>query len=204
MPLSLWLSMSAICILGAISPGPSLAVVIRNTVTGGRSHGIITALAHGTGIAIWALLTATGIGLLISRNPALFEVIRWTGAVALVYLAIRYLRTRSDGAVPSDSKQTPIKQVGSPFRDGFLISVTNPKIALFFLALFSQFVRPDADWSEKVVMVGTASTIDTAWYIFVVVTLSHSAILAHLQQRAVLLDRIFGLVLIALALAVAI
>ena len=125
--------MATICILGAMSPGLSLAVVIRNTVTGGRSRGVITALAHGSGIAIWALLTAIGIGLLISRNPALFETIRCIGAMVLVYLGIRYLRNRSDDAKLVDFKQIPIKRGGSPFRDGILISITNPKIAVFFL-----------------------------------------------------------------------
>ena len=87
--------MATICILGAMSPGPSLAVVVRNTVTDGRSCGVITALAHGAGIAIWALLTAIGIGLLISRNPALFETIRWIGAMVLVYLGHAPLETFS-------------------------------------------------------------------------------------------------------------
>ena len=84
MPLSLWLSMSAICILGAMSPGPSLAVVVQNTLAGGRAQGVVAALSHGVGIIIWALLTAGGIGLLIAQQPALFDGMRYGGAILLV------------------------------------------------------------------------------------------------------------------------
>jgi threonine/homoserine/homoserine lactone efflux protein len=112
--------------------------------------------------------------------------------------------TRSEVIESLDPESSSTKPIGSPFRDGFLIAVTNPKIALFFLALFSQFVRPHAGWGEKIVMVVTAGTIDTLWYAVVALALSHSAILSRLRRWAVALDRIFGLVLIALAIRVAI
>ena len=204
MPLPLWLSMVTICVLGAISPGPSLAVVVRNTVAGGRAHGLATALSHAAGISLWALLTAAGIGFVIIRNPALFDSIRWAGALVLLFLGGRYLLTRSEVIESLDPESSSTKPIGSPFRDGFLIAVTNPKIALFLLALFSQFVRPHAGWGEKIVMVVTAGTIDTLWYAVVALALSHSAILSRLRRWAVALDRIFGLVLIALAIRVAI
>ena len=91
----------------------------------------------------------------------------------------------------------------SAARDGFLIAIMNPKIALFFLALFSQFVRPDAGMTEKAIMAATAGVIDALWYIIVAVVLSHSIILEWLRARACLLDRLFGLILIALAIRVA-
>ena len=112
--------------------------------------------------------------------------------------------TRPKVMEPADPEPHLTKLTRSPFRDGFLIAVTNPKIALFFLALFSQFVRPNADWGEKIVMVITAGTIDTLWYAVVALALSHSAILSRLRRWAVALDRIFGLMLIALAIRVAI
>ena len=118
-------------------------------------------MSHAAGIILRALLTATGIGFLIIRNPALFDAVRWAGALVLVFLGNRYLLTRSEVIKSLDPESNSTKQVGSPFRDGFLIAVTNPKIALFFLALFSQFVRPYAGWGEKIVMVITAGTIDT-------------------------------------------
>ena len=202
MPLSLWLSMSLICIFGAMSPGPSLAVVVQNTLSGGRLQGVITGIAHGFGIVIWAGLTAGGIGLLITQQPTLFNGMRYAGAAILVYLGIRSLRSTAGAAETLQS--TNNSPSASAARDGFLIAILNPKIALFFLALFSQFVRPEAGMGEKVIMALTAGGIDALWYIIVALLLSHSAILDRLRARARFLDRLFGLILIGLAIRVAI
>ena len=201
MPLSLWLSMSLICIFGAMSPGPSLAVVVQNTLSGGRIQGVITGISHGLGIVIWAGLTAGGIGLLITQQPALFSGMRYAGAALLVYLGIRSLRSTAGAA---DVLQRPNSSPSaSAVRDGFLIAILNPKIALFFLALFSQFVRPEAGMGEKAIMALTAGFIDALWYIIVALVLSHSTILDRLRARARFLDRLFGLILIGLAIRVA-
>ena len=201
MPLSLWLSMSLICILGAMSPGLSLTVVVQNTLSGGRLQGVITGISHGFGIVIWAGLTAGGIGLLITQQPDLFNGMRYAGAAFLVYLGIRRLRGTTGTANALQSSNN--KPSASAARDGFLIAILNPKIALFFLALFSQFVRPEAGMGEKVIMALTAGGIDALWYIIVAVVLSHSTILDRLRARARFLDRLFGLILIGLAVRVA-
>ena len=192
--------MSAICILGAMSPGPSLGVVVQNTLAGGRAQGVVTALSHGVGIIIWAMLTAGGIGLLITQQPALFEGMRYGGAILLVYLGIRSLRSTASA---TEALHTVTTAHTTPVRDGFAIAIINPKIALFFLALFSQFVRPTAGMGEKVIMGLTAGVIDVLWYALVALALSHSAILDRLRARALVLDRLFGLILIALAVRVA-
>ena len=61
MTLATWFSLLAICCLGAMSPGPSLAVVLRHTISNGRAHGMVTAISHAAGVAIWALLTVWGL-----------------------------------------------------------------------------------------------------------------------------------------------
>lgn len=202
MPLTLWLSMSLVCIFGAMSPGPSLAVVVQNTLTGGRMQGVITGIAHGLGIVIWAGLTAAGIGLVITQHPALFDAIRYGGAVLLLYLGIKSFTSRSAASEALSSNASALHQ--SAARTGFLIAISNPKIALFFLALFSQFVRPEAGITEKIIMALTAGIIDAIWYIVVALVLSQSRLLAWLRSRALVLDRVFGVILVALAIRVAI
>src|SRR6056297_690961 len=71
MPLSLWFSLAAVCAMGAMSPGPSLALVLRHTLGGGRLPGIAAALAHALGVGFYALLTVWGLGALIVRFPLL-------------------------------------------------------------------------------------------------------------------------------------
>ena len=202
MPLTLWLSMSLVCIFGAMSPGPSLAVVVQNTLTGGQMQGVITGIAHGLGIVIWAGLTAAGIGLVITQHPALFDAIRYGGAVLLLYLGIKSFTNRSAASEALSRNASALHQ--SAARTGFLIAISNPKIALFFLALFSQFVRPEAGITEKIIMALTAGVIDAIWYIVVALVLSQSRLLTWLRSRALVLDRVFGVILVALAIRVAI
>jgi len=202
MPLTLWLSMSLVCIFGAMSPGPSLAVVVQNTLTGGRMQGVITGIAHGLGIVIWAGLTAAGIGLVITQHPVLFDAIRYGGAVLLLYLGIKSFTNRSAASEALSRNTSALHQ--SAARTGFLIAISNPKIALFFLALFSQFVRPEAGITEKIIMALTAGVIDAIWYIVVALVLSQSRLLTWLRSRALVLDRVFGVILVALAIRVAI
>ena len=97
MELTSWLALAAICVMGAISPGPSLALIIRNTVQGGQGHGVATALGHGLGVGIYALITALGLAILITQTPLLFDLIRYGGAAFLAWLGIKALLARPAG-----------------------------------------------------------------------------------------------------------
>ena len=194
-----WVSLATICILGAMSPGPSLAVIIRNTVAGGRATGLATALAHGVGVGVYALLVAFGLGLLVTGSEVLFRIVQLAGAAFLAYLGVTALLS-TGSAEPETAEVAAGKARGA--RDGFLIAFLNPKIAVWFLALFSQFLRPEAGAVEKVMMAGLAAFIDAAWYAVVAIVLSQGSILEWLRRRSLWVDRIFGVILIALALRV--
>ncbi|HIN17420.1 MAG TPA: LysE family translocator, partial [Gammaproteobacteria bacterium] len=85
-------------------------------------------------------------------------------------------------------------------REGFMIAFMNPALPLFFLALFSQFVRETAPWQETVIITATAGGIDITWYIVVALVLSHTAVLDRLRHRAHIFDRVFGVILLGLAI----
>lgn len=197
---SQWLSLALVCLLGAMSPGPSLVVVVRQSITGGSRAGITCAVAHGVGIFLWAALMVSGLGALVVASPDIFLAFRFAGAAFLFYLGIQSLRATSAGSeevtAPFDGNH------GSPAREGFLIALTNPKIAVFFGALFSQFIRPDAPAVEQWMIAGTAAIIDILWYAAVALLLSRTAVLAQFQRRNVLLSRVFGAILIAVAFSV--
>ena len=195
-----WLSLAAVCALGAISPGPSLAVVLRNTLIGSRREGMLTAISHGVGVGLYALAVALGLAVVIAGSPTLFRALQLGGALFLLYLGVRALTSR--GALDETGAQPPRRGVNG-LRDGFLIAFLNPKIAIFFLALFSQFVRPSAQLPEKLLMALLAAGIDTAWYLLVAAVLSHGPVLGWLRRRAVWIDRVFGVLLVALAIRVA-
>lgn len=200
MELTSWLALAAICVMGAISPGPSLALIIRNTVQGGQGHGVATALGHGFGVGIYALITALGLAILITQTPLLFDVIRYGGAAFLAWLGVKaLLATPVKGEVREEVHQLRGRQGAF---EGFMVAFLNPQLAVFFIALFSQFVHADTGWREGGIMMLTAGGIDAIWYVLVALVLSRGPVLAWLKAKSFVIDKVSGLVLLGLALKV--
>ncbi|MEH6570515.1 MAG: LysE family translocator [Halioglobus sp.] len=195
MELSFWLSLFSICLLGAMSPGPSLAVVMRSTLHGGHSAGYASAIAHGFGVALYGLLTVAGLAVVLTRTPAIYLTLQFLGALYLLYLGIKSLRRSSGPALTGNEDATS----HSPIVSGFLVAFLNPKLAIFMLALFSQFLRPESGWEEKWIMVATVGITDMCWYAVVATLISRKSFLARLRNSAAIIDRVFGVILILLA-----
>lgn len=196
MTITIWLTVVSICLLGAMSPGPSLAVVLQQTLSGGRKTGLIAAVAHGLGIGLYALLCISGIAVIITASSLLFTVLQWLGAGYLIWLGIKGLRAKASG----DEQLTDAPTTGSAARDGFLVVFLNPKVAVFFIALFSQVIGSETTLLEKAAYTATALFIDMGWYVIVAWSFSNPRWLGSLQQNRVWLERIFGVVLITLAI----
>lgn len=196
-----WLSLAAICFMGAVSPGPSLAVVMGHTVRGSRSKGMATGIAHSMGVGFYAFLTVSGLATLFAFNPDLHTCLSWGGGSYLAWLGIKSLRSREPSTGGESSDTGSIGMIGAA-RDGLMISLLNPKLMIFFLALFSQFVSPDMPWTISLVMVLTATFIDGAWFCLVAVLLSRRGAIGRLRRHARSIDRITGTILLLLALRV--
>ena len=199
MELTAWLSLIAVCLLGAMSPGPSLAVVLNSTLSGGPASGYLASLAHGVGVALYALLTVAGLAVLVTSVPALYLGLQILGAFYLIYLGVNALRSAKQSGdappPPSDERHNAISR-------GFLVAFLNPKLAVFMLALFSQFLDPTAALPVKALMVATVGVTDAAWYCLVVMLVSREAFLTRLRDNAHVIDRCFGIILILLAITV--
>lgn len=200
MTLAVWLSFVVVCVLGTISPGPSLAVVLRQTLGNGRRHGVLTAISHSAGVAVWAVLTLWGLGVVVAEHPLLYKTITYIGAGYLVWLGVKALRSKGstnvDAAVAKGSYSEAIL-------DGAMISVMNPKLALFFIALFSQFVSVDQGAIEQLTLMTTVVIIDLIWFCGIAVMLSQEKVIHFLRHKSKEIDRVSGLVMIGLALRVA-
>lgn len=198
MTLTHWLSLALVCALGALSPGPSLAMVIRHSVHGGRREGISAAVSHALGVGCYALLTVWGLGEIVRHEPFVYRGLTLLGALYLAWLGYQALR-----AGPS-AGEAPAAMTGTrrAVQDGLLVALGNPKLIVFFVALLSQFVAADMTWAAKLLIVATAMIIDGAWYVIVVLLLSRARIMGLLRTQAVWLDRIMGVVLLALACSV--
>ncbi|WP_028023616.1 LysE family translocator [Enterovibrio calviensis] len=197
MSVSVWLSLVLVCMLGAMSPGPSLVVMVRHSLAGGRLHGIVAAWAHALGVGFYAVLTLLGLAVVLKESPTLFSFITYAGAAYLAWLGVKSLRAK--GGVAAKLEKGEKTTLLEAARDGAMISVLNPKLALFFLALFSQFVSIGTDTLSRSIIVATPFVIDGLWYTIVALVLSSSRMLDKLKNNALLIDRLCGLVLIGLA-----
>lgn len=191
-----WFSLAAVCLLGAMSPGPSLAVVVRHALAGSRLAGVTCAAGHAFGVGLHALLSALGLAALLAAVPVVYGGLVVAGALYLAWLGIGALRGNTPGAGGPD-RVTP--GPASAARDGLLIALLNPKIAVFFVALFSQFVRPGAGPGEVFVLWATATGIDGAWYALVAVALTGRGLVERLRGQARRVDLATGILLLGLA-----
>lgn len=190
-----WASVAVVCALGAISPGPSLAVVVRHALSGSRARGIACALAHAAGVGLYALLTVAGLAALLLARPALHRALAIAGALYLVWLGTGALRARRVAA--GETTGAPPAGLGAAARDGLVIALLNPKIAAFFLALFSQFVAPDSGMRDGAILALMAMAIDAAWYCLVALVLSRPRRTDWLRRRHAWIERLTGVVLVA-------
>jgi threonine/homoserine/homoserine lactone efflux protein len=199
-----WLSLFLVCLMGAVSPGPSLAVVMKNTLGGGRGVGLACSVAHGLGVGLYALLTVAGLAVVVTQSPSVFVTIQLLGAIYLIHLGVKALRSNAQNSPHLDAK-APLPRHITGFmgiREGFAITFLNPKLAVFMLALFSQFLDSTTTWPTKGLMVMTAGVTDALWYSAVALMVSHPRVLVQLERRALLVDRILGSVLVLLGLVV--
>ncbi|PSW13947.1 lysine transporter LysE [Photobacterium sanctipauli] len=202
MTFTVWLSLLMVCMLGAMSPGPSLAVVAKHSLSGGRFHGVVTSWAHALGVGVYALLTLLGLAVVLKQSPMLFSFITYAGAAYLAYLGVNALRSK--GGVAAKLAAGEPASIWVAARDGAMISLLNPKLALFFLALFSQFVAVGTEASSRAIIVATPLLVDGLWYTLIAFVLSSPKVLDKLREKAQLIDQLSGVVLILLALRVVI
>ena len=188
------LVLSFVCAMGAISPGPSLAVVIRNTISGGRFQGVMTGIGHGIGIGIYAFMAVMGLSSLLINNENIFKTFQLAGAFILLWIAYKMIVNK-----PSEvSKEKLIMEKG--FIEGFMIAFLNPKILVFLVAVFSQFISSDINILERAIIAIMASVIDMAWYVLVALLLAGTSLIDNFRSNAVLIDRSIGAILILISL----
>jgi threonine/homoserine/homoserine lactone efflux protein len=127
-------------------PGPDFAVVVRNTLAGGRPRGVWSAVGVACSNVVQGTAAAAGLGALVLRVEPLFQAIRWTGIAYLAFLAVQSLRSavRGDYA-PLDAGGRPSRAAAwTGWRQGFLSNITNPKVLVFYLAVLPQSLSPGA------------------------------------------------------------
>jgi threonine/homoserine/homoserine lactone efflux protein len=183
-----------IAVLVTLTPGPATALIVRSAVRGGHAAAMRTMLGNSTGIATWALLSALGVSALVAASEAAFLALKIAGAIVLVWLGIRTLRGTRDAHEPR------MLSGRSEFRDGLVTAFANPKLAVFFVALFPQFIPAHAAVLPRaLVMAALIVACDLVWFTllaWLVVRAKHAIAGSRLARRV---EQATGAVMLALA-----
>ena len=190
-----WSQFAIVCIAGAMSPGPSLAIVIRNNVNFNRLAGILTSIGHGIGIGVYATLAVLGLGLILQTNQTVFMIIQIIGLVLLFLFGLMFIFQKNT----QDKKEEKQNQLNS-FVQGFTIAIINPKILIWFTAVYSQFIVIDSSFYFNSILVLTASLIDAIWYIIVSILVTGYGLKNLLIKKKLIIQKTTGIVLIIISL----
>jgi threonine/homoserine/homoserine lactone efflux protein len=195
------LTFGGVVALGAMSPGPDFAVVMRRSALAGRAHGMATAVGVAAWVFVWAVAAATGVAALVAVTPVAFTIVKLVGAGYLVYLGVNALRSAwRSGDLRSGFNAGSIAEPGlwGAFRDGLLCNALNPKAAIFFVALLPQFLPASAGLVPMLTLSLIAVVVTAAWFVTVatVVATARRALSRPAARR--LIDAVSGTVLIGL------
>ena len=178
-----------------MSPGPSMVVVINNAIFKNRFNGILTSVGHGVGIGIYAFFAVVGVGLIIKTNLILFNGIKLISIFFLIYMGIKSILNKKK----LDFNQRDKKEGLSSFIQGFIISILNPKIFIWFVAIYSQFMNSGNDLVYNSYLVFTASIVDATWYIFLTFIVTSDIVLKFLKNKSLIIHKVIGVIFLIIS-----
>ena len=189
---------SLACLALTITPGPDMLLIASRSASQGRRAGFATLAGIQAGTYCHALAAAFGLSQLFVLQPLAYDVVRFAGAAYLLYLAWQCLRADSTAAASVAPQPLSVLAV---FRQGLLTNLLNPKMALFVLALFPQFVQPQAGSIPLQMLILATVLNGIGLLVNGVVIFSASALRARLQRGdgAVWGDRLLAAVFTLLA-----
>ena len=186
-----------------MSPGPDMLLIIRNTLgQRGKQAAVFTILGIALGLSVHISLSIAGLAIVLTQSDLLYNIVRYLGAAYLAYLGFKALFNRSSFEISEESGTVFQKPGGEAFREGLFTNLLNPKVTIYILSLFTQLIDLSSPLWQKLTY-GSVLVLEC-----VVVWLFFSSIVGlpivrnKTQKWALWIDRLFGLILIGIALSV--
>lgn len=193
----------------SVTPGPDIAYVVGQSLVNGRRAGIISAAGVGLGSCTHAIASAVGLTALITASPMMFTIIKYLGAAYLMYLGSKMILGTLAKQPTNHSEAEAIKTkatLSSLLTKGFITTLTNPKVLLFFISFFPQFVAPGGEHhTASFLLLGMTYALIAFMTDLTFAVLAGSAAGTVSQNRRLqkILDRIVGVTFIGLGLRLA-
>jgi len=194
-----WVALAIVFMLGAMSPGPSLAVVLRNTMIGGRRQGVMAGIGHGLGFGIYAFLAAFVLASALSVHDGVQLIVNVVGFLILVWLGFKFIKSSLEGPKKFNERHKEGSSEVTGFFQGFMIALFNPKILAWILALFAKFIEPDMGIETLLGIGALGMTIDGTWYVLVATVFSSGNSVERLRSSAHLIDGCMGILMFVFA-----
>jgi threonine/homoserine/homoserine lactone efflux protein len=191
-----------------MTPGPDTAMTIRNTLLGGRTAGLFTALGISIGLTIWALATSVGLVALLIASEPVFLAVKYAGAAYLIFLGVQALWSAFVVCEPQATGMVPVARrrltPAAALRQGIISDLSNPKIAAFFSSLLPQFVPAGETNVAALFLLGVVFSLMTfAWLsVYAAVVARAGDVLRRSGIRRAI-EGVMGAVLVALGLRLA-
>lgn len=201
--LSNLLAVAAVSLLAAISPGPDFAIVLRNSLSYSRLAGLLTALGVSLALIVHLCYTLIGLGVLIAESPFLYTLIKYTGVAYLFYLGLSSLIASFKQPSVLDLNYAHSMNQIAPFKaltQGFLTNLLNPKAAMFFISLFSQFIDANTPVILRLEYALINWSITLAWFLFLSYLITSKGFIGKINRFRIHIDRIMGGALMLLGL----
>jgi threonine/homoserine/homoserine lactone efflux protein len=186
-----------VALVVTLTPGPATALVLRVAARDGRRAALGTVVGNSMGVLMWATLSAVGVSSLILASQIAYDVLRFGGAALLIVLGIRSLLHRD-----SDEQPAALPRL-TGWRIGLVTSAANPKLAVFFVALFPQFLSPGTSVLLPALLMGAVIVLyDIAWFSLLAWSVDRAGRALRPRIRR-LMERTTGAVLVGLGVRVA-
>ncbi|UOE53534.1 LysE family translocator [Bacillus sp. CMF12] len=187
-----------------MSPGIDTALITKRTIADGRADGYKMGLGITVGSLVHTFAAAFGLSAILMQSAAAFEIIKYAGAVYLIYLGLTSfisMKKKIDTGIETEVKSNMKK---SAFKQGLLSNVLNPKVAMFFLTFLPQFVKTGENASQQLIIMGIIYTLlSISWFFIYVYFINYMRewLMSPKVQRV--MDKATGLVLIGFGLKLA-
>ncbi len=192
-------TIAIIGILGAMSPGPDFIVVSKNAIGHSRSAGYLTAFGIAVGILLHGAYCIFGLAVIIYHSLFLFSMVRYLGALYLIYLGIKNILTNHKKPIHRKYR-TVVLSNWQASREGFFINLLNPKCILFILAIFTTVVKPHTIYWIKMIYGFELSLITLFWFSFMTFIFTHHHIKRQIIKIQIVVTKVMGIFLIGLGL----
>lgn len=200
---AVFLAVAAAHLLAAMSPGPSFVLSVRTASSEGIRPALALALGFGAGAAVWAAAALLGLALVFEAAPWALLALKVVGGAYLIWIAWRLWRGARE-PMPAVEPGAAPRGFGSALRRGLLVQLANPKVSVFFGAVFVGLVPEGTSLAAKGLLLATVLVVETAWYVAVAWAFSTAPARAGYARWKAALDRTFGGALAAMGALIAV